>query len=62
MTNWKSLKIGDKVTWTWEDFEGKGTEPCVVTKVADDHVIATGLTFDEKLWIDDMTADMFVRR
>lgn len=64
MKNWKELKVGDKVVETVNDFDC--VKPikvhCEITKVEEDHAIATEINdFDYKmtLWIDDDTQDMF---
>ena len=62
MKNWRELKIGDKVIENIDDFDC--VKPvkvhCIITKVEEDHVIATEINdSDLNLWIDDDTEYMF---
>lgn len=49
--NWRTKKPGDKLLWTWDDFDGKGSMEVVVTECYDDHLIAEH--DDMHIWIDD---------
>ena len=61
MRNWKNLKVGDLVFWIVRDFDGEFERAGVITEAVNDHVI---LQLDDgtNVWIDDDTADHFVRR
>lgn len=57
MKNWRSLKVGDTVTYTTNEFDGSFQCQAVITEVAEDHALAR--QGDMQLWIDDDTAYMF---
>lgn len=66
MLNWKDLKIGDKLIETVKesDFGIARVQkiPCIVTEVAEDHVIAEEICDKGRpmhLWIDEDTMDLF---
>lgn len=64
MKNWRKLKLGDRLIETVEEFGITTKVLCEVTKIENDHAIATEVNdFDYKmnLWIDDGTQDMFER-
>lgn len=52
--NWKNKKPGDKLLWTWNDFDGQGSMEVTVTECHNDHLIAEH--DDIHIWIDDDTA------
>lgn len=60
MRNWRGLKIGDKVRFIWDDFDGHGEKICVVIEVTRDRVLAKPAD-EPPYWIDDDTAYMFRR-
>lgn len=64
MINYRELKIGDELTYRWDDFDGYGEKDVVVTKIENDHAIAsyTDAISSENYWIDDDTAEMFSKR
>jgi len=64
MVDWRTLKVNDKLTYTVDDFDGKGTFPATVTEVHQDHVVASVKEeyMEMNLWVDDFNADMFTRR
>lgn len=55
--DWKSLKVGDTVTFFWDEFDGSGRVTGQVASIEPDHAIieADGM----HLWIDENTEDMF---
>lgn len=57
LKNWREQKIGNKVRYTWNEFDGCGSEVCEVTSVDDVRLIAShnGLNY----WCDDDTMEMF---
>lgn len=57
MTNWRSLKVGDKLTYTASEFGITASYEVKVRYIYEDHAIAIGNGMD--LWIDDDTAYMF---
>lgn len=57
MRTWKSLKMNDKVSFHFNDFDGSGILWGRVTEVCKDHAI---MTYDgSNYWIDDDTAHMY---
>lgn len=54
--NWKTKKPGDKLLWTWNDFDGSGSMEVVVTECHSDHLIAENSDGDMHLWLDDDNA------
>ena len=52
--NWRNKKLGDKLIYAWEDFDGSGSYEVIITEVHDDHLIAEH--DDIHLWLDDDTA------
>ena len=54
---WKKLNIGDPVIYSWNDFDGSGSIPAIITEKTDDHAIATADGMH--LWIDQDTQKMF---
>ncbi len=57
LRNWRSLKVGDRVHYYGEDFDGKWDYICEIIRVDEDCAIAEW--DDVKLHIDDETADLF---
>ena len=57
MSDWRTWNIGDKVTYAWDEFDGKGSIEGEVKEKYADHLIiaADGMA----LWCDDSFADMF---
>lgn len=55
--NWRQLTAGQKLLYSYDEFDGRGAEICTVAKVYDDHAIAAndGIV----LWVDDDTEHMF---
>lgn len=59
MRAWRALRLGDKVSFHWSNYNDYGIIYGAVTKVCEDHVIAT---FDgDEYWIDDDNQNMFSR-
>jgi len=54
---WRTLKVGQEITYTVNDFDGHGEFKAVVIDVSNERAIAecNGM----KLWIEDFNADMF---
>lgn len=59
MRAWRALRLGDKVSFHWNDFDGYGVIHGKITKVCEDHVIATFKGND--YWLDEDNQDMFSR-
>lgn len=59
MLDYRNLKIGDKLHFHSEEFDGVSDVNGVVTEVEVDHAImkSDGISY----WIDDYTADLFSR-
>ncbi len=57
MVDIKKLKVGDRLTFFWDEFDGSGAIPGIVSSIEEDHaiVVADGQT----LWLDSRNADMF---
>lgn len=57
MIDWKEVKIQDKIIYSWNEFDGKGSIIGNVCEIYSDHVIidADGM----KLWLDEENAYMF---
>lgn len=57
---WRKWKVGDRVQYTYSEFDGHGTLAGVITEKYDDHLIAevNGM----HLWIDDDTLEHFWHR
>lgn len=57
MKNWRNWSVGDKIKWSWDEFDGKGSVIGVLTSKENDHAIveADGM----HLWVDDIMQDMF---
>ena len=57
MSDWRTWNIGDKVTYAWNEFDGKGSIEGEVKEKYADHLIiaADGMA----LWCDDSFAHMF---
>jgi hypothetical protein len=53
----RKYHIGQKLIWHYEEFDGSGDVPCIVTEVHDDHAIAE--SDGMHLWIDDDMEYMF---
>lgn len=56
--DWKTLKVGDEVTWTSKEFDGSTKWDCEVKNVYPDHIIISPIDAkfnDMSLWIDDDT-------
>lgn len=65
VTDWKELKVGNKLTMICDEFDGYSETPCTVTEVTDDHAIAyedCEIGRPQALWIDDFNQDMFYYR
>lgn len=65
VSDWKTLKVGQKLTMICDEFDGHSQTDCTVTEVLDDHVIAVednAVGRPQTLWIDDFNQDMFVYR
>ena len=37
LKNWRNKKPGDKILWTWNDFDGNGSMEAIITECFDDH-------------------------
>ncbi|MCD7824243.1 MAG: hypothetical protein LUG86_09580 [Oscillospiraceae bacterium] len=61
MVNYRTLKVGDKVHFHAEEFDGTSDWDGTITKTESDHAIM-GTADGDSYWIDDDTADMFYRR
>ena len=59
MENWRNWNIGDKIRWSWEEFDGKGSTVGVLTSKEEDHAIVEADGMD--LWVDDIMQDMFCK-
>lgn len=57
LKNWRNKKPGDKILWTWNDFDGSGSMEAIITECFDDHLIAEN--GDIHLWVDDDTANCY---
>lgn len=57
--NWREWSIGDKIRFSWNEFDGKGSMIGVVEKKEKDHIIV--FADDMHLWVDDSFQDMFER-
>ena len=59
MNNWRVWQVGDKIKYSWDEFDGKGSLIGTLTEAAADHAIvrAEGMN----LWVEDFNADMFER-
>lgn len=57
---WRKWNVGDKVLYTFNEFDGHGSFTGIITEKDESHLIAevNGM----HLWIDDDTADMFYHR
>lgn len=56
----KNYKIGDKVLWHTEDFDGTVTYEAQIVRVREDHAIAVTLeSRPMTLYIDEMSDDEF---
>lgn len=58
MLEWRTVKVGDRVTHEYNDFDGRGVLNCYISSVHDDHAIAMDADAI-RYWIDDDTQDMF---
>lgn len=58
MLEWRTVKVGDRVTHEYNDFDGHGVLNCYISSVHDDHAIAMDADAI-RYWIDDDTQDMF---
>lgn len=58
MLDFRTVKIGDRVKFTADDFDGRVEREGIVVKTDNDHAIvcADGMN----LWLDDGTAYQFV--
>lgn len=59
MLDWRTLQIGEKLTYTVDEFDGRSQDEVEVTEVHEDYAIAR--LDDMNLWISDFNADMFSR-
>lgn len=59
MVDFRTLKVGEKLTYTVDEFDGYSQNKVVVTEVNEDHAIAR--LDDMNLWIDEDTEYMFSR-
>lgn len=57
MGNWREWKIGDKIKYSWNEFDGSGSTIGIVTEVDKDHIIVRA--DDMNLWCEDFNCDMF---
>ena len=59
MSNWRNWSVGDKIRWSWNEFDGKGSVTGVLTQKEQDHAIveADGM----RLWVDDDMQEMFCK-
>ena len=55
--DWRSLKLQDKVIWSWKDFDGSGSLVGTVIEIHENHLLI--LADDQVLWLDDSNSDMF---
>ena len=60
-TSWNGYKVGDKVTYTVDEFDGHFSEAKTVKEVHTDHIIIGG-DAAEHIWIDEDTEYMVARR
>ncbi len=59
LSNYKNIKIGQRVYWRCQDFDGSQNGECIITDVCSDHAIATPIEFKGALWVDDDTLKNF---
>ena len=59
MKDWNRLKVGDKITFHWDEFDGSGSLHGRVAEVHADYVIVR--IDGHGYWLDDDTQDMFCR-
>ena len=61
---WRKWKVGDRVLYIVNDFDGHGTFEGIVTEMHESHAIVEADVFNihERLWLDDNTQDMFWHR
>lgn len=57
MKSWRDLKLGDKVIYHFEEFDGSYKAEGVVIEVYKDHAIVS--IPDITVWYDDDSEDMF---
>lgn len=56
--SWKTMEVGDRVTYHYTGFDGSGSLFCYITSVHEDHAIA--MDYDAiRYWVDDETEYMF---
>lgn len=55
---WNSVRVGDRVTYRYNDFDGSGTINCYISSVHKDHAIAMDADAI-RYWIDEDTQHMF---
>ena len=57
--NWREWSIGDRIKWSWDEWDGKGSVIGIFAAKEEDHAIveADGM----RLWVDDGTQDMFCK-
>ena len=60
MVNYKKLKVGDKLVYRFNDFDGHGSFDAVVTEAHKDYALA--MCDGMRMRIDNWTADMFVMK
>lgn len=58
MADWRTLGIGDRVSYRWNDPDGSGVLNCYISSTHEDHAIA--MDYDAaRYWVDDDTQHMF---
>lgn len=64
VSDWKTLKVNEKLLMICNEFDGSSVTPCTVTEVCEDHVIAIEdcdySMRPQTLWIDNFNQDLFV--
>lgn len=58
MISWKNVKVGDAVTYEYNDFDGHGIVYCYISSVHNDHAIAMDADAI-RYWVDADTQHMF---
>lgn len=57
-TEFNGYKVGDKVTYSTNDFDGKSTSEGVIKEVYPDHMIVDVPGLSDHVWIDSDSSDM----
>lgn len=57
MSKWREWKLGDKIKYSWNEFDGSGSTVGTVTEIEADHIIVRA--DDMNLWCEDFNSDMF---